>query len=224
MSKNLILDHCPEGTMRQLVVVRLVLNFWLVVSLSSCQSGDDILADLGSGYILDTPQDQPKPSHHHPQHTNTCQLTFVTPHQESCLGKDDSAGIKEDVKYFQNLLQDHNRVLQSLKYTVNADAQDLGYQQVISEHNKGIREDNKEFYGTLNKIIHELHTRMDDDGAELLDERKKLKNNFLTMNHLLQSTSHLAEKLDKTSQDLDVLLAKQLERSTTLAYRHMMKS
>ncbi|CAJ0929487.1 unnamed protein product [Ranitomeya imitator] len=65
---------------------------------------------------------------------------------------------------------------------------------------------------------------MGDDGAELLDERKKLKNNFLTMNHLLQSTSHLAEKLDKTSQDLDVLLAKQLERSTTLAYRNMMKS
>ncbi|CAJ0929489.1 unnamed protein product [Ranitomeya imitator] len=124
-----------DGTMRQLVAVRLVLNFWLVVSLM----GDDILADLGSGYILDTPQDQPKHSRHRPQDTNTCQLTFVTPHQESCLGKDDSAGIKEDVKYFQNLLQDHNRVLQSLKYTVNADAQDLGYQQVISEHNKGIR-------------------------------------------------------------------------------------
>ncbi|KAM4042676.1 uncharacterized protein ACNLHF_013248 [Anomaloglossus baeobatrachus] len=208
--------------MWQLSVTRLMLNLWLLISLSSGQSGDDILADLGSGYILDTPQDQPKVPRHHPQ--DSCQLTFVTPHQESCLGKENPASVKEDVRYFQNLLQDHNRVLQSLKYTVNADAQDLGYQEVISEHNKGIREDNKEFYGTLNKIIHELHTRMDDDGAELLDERKKLKNNFLTMNHLLQSTSHLAEKLDKTSQDLDVLLAKQLERSTTLAYRNMLKS
>ncbi|KAG8546701.1 hypothetical protein GDO81_029966 [Engystomops pustulosus] len=210
--------------MWQLSTFRLFLNFWFVISLSSAQSGDGVLADLGSGYILDTPQDQPKQPRYHPEETNKCQLTFVTPRQEPCAEKDNSHSIKEDVKYLQNILQDHNRVLQSLKYTVNADAQDLGYQQVISEHNKGIREDNKEFYGTLNKIIHELHTRMDDDGAELLDERKKLKKNFLLMNNLLLTTFHLAEKLDKTSQDLGDLLEKQLERSTSLSYRNMSKS
>ncbi|XP_056419737.1 uncharacterized protein LOC130361144 isoform X2 [Hyla sarda] len=213
------------GTMRQLLALRVAFNLWLAISFSSGQSGDDILADLGSGYILDTPQDQPKESRNPPKDTNHCQLTFVTPRQEPCVDKDNSNRIKEDVKYLQNLLQDHDRVLQSLKYTVNADAQDLGYQQVISEHNKGIREDNKEFYGTLNKIIQELHTRMDDDdGTEVLDEKKKLKKNFLTMNHLLQTTFQLAETLDKKSQDLDVLLAKQLERSTTLAYRNMLRS
>ncbi|XP_069831859.1 uncharacterized protein [Dendropsophus ebraccatus] len=210
--------------MRQLLALHVLLNLWLTISFSSGQSGDDVLSDLGSGYILDTPQDQPKEPRHHPQETNQCQLTFVTPRQEPCVEKDNSQTIKEDVKYLQNLLQDHSRVLQSLKYTVNADAQDLGYQQVISEHNKGIKEDNKEFYGTLNKIIQELHTRMDDDGAEFLDEKKKLKKNFLMMNHLLQTTFQLAENLDKKSQDLDVLLAKQLERSTTLVYRNMLRS
>ncbi|KAG9470905.1 hypothetical protein GDO78_016368 [Eleutherodactylus coqui] len=210
--------------MWRLLALRLVLNLWLVISFSSGQSGDDVLADLGSGYILDTPQDQPKVPQYSRQDTNKCQLTFVTQQQESCMGKDNSWNMKEEVKYLQNLLQDNNRVLQSLRYTVNADAQDLGYQQVISEHNKGIREDNKEFYGTLNKIIHELHTRMDDEGAEVIDEKKKVKKNFLMMNHLLQTTFHLADKLDKTSEDLDILLGKQLERSTALAYRNILKS
>ncbi|XP_044146610.1 uncharacterized protein LOC122934980 [Bufo gargarizans] len=210
--------------MRQLLALRLTLSLWVAISLSSGQSGDDILADLGSGYILDNPQDQPKEPRYHPQDTNKCQLTFVTPRQESCARKDNPQSVKENLKYLQDLLQDHNRVLQSLKYTVNADAQDMGYQQVISEHNKGIREDNKEFYGTLNKIIHELHTRMDDDGAEVLDEKKKIKKNFLMMDDLLQTTFYLVEKLDKKSQDLDVLLEKQLERSTALAYRNMLKS
>lgn len=210
--------------MRRLLALHVQLILWLAVSFSSGQSGDDVLADLGSGYILDTPQDQPKEPPYHPEDSKKCELTFVTPRQEPCVGKDNSRGIKEDVKYLQNLLQDTNRVLQSLKYTVNADAQDLGYQQVISEHNNGIKEDNKEFYGTLNKIIQELHTRMDDDGAEVLDEKKKLKKNFLMMNHLLQSTFQLAENLDKKSQDLDLLLEKQLERSTALAYRNILKS
>lgn len=210
--------------MRHLLALRVLLNLWLAVSFSSGQSGDDVLADLGSGYILDTPQDQPKEPRYYPEDTNKCELTFVTPHQEPCVGKDNARSVKEDVKYLQSLLQDTNRVLQSLKYTVNADAQDLGYQQVISEHNSGIKEDNKEFYGTLNKIIQELHTRMDDDGAEVLDEKKKLKKNFLMMNHLLQTTFRLAENLDKTSQDLDILLEKQLGRSTALAYRNILKS
>ncbi|XP_075716940.1 uncharacterized protein LOC142759021 [Rhinoderma darwinii] len=210
--------------MRQLLALRVVLKLLLAISFSSGQSGDDVLADLGSGYILDTPQDQPKEPRYHQQDTKKCQLTFVTPRQETCEEKDDFRGAKENVQYLQNLLQDTDRVLQSLKYTVNADAQDLGYQQVISEQSNGIREDNKEFYGTLNKVIHELHTRMDDDGAEVLDEKKKLKKNFLLMNHLLQTTFHLAEKLDKTSEDLDIFLGKQLERSTALAYRNMLKS
>ncbi|XP_018425804.1 PREDICTED: uncharacterized protein LOC108798537 [Nanorana parkeri] len=200
------------------------LTLWLAVSFSSAQSGDEALADLGSGYLPGTLQDQPKEPQYHPPLTNKCQMTFVTPRQESCAGRDNGPNIKEEVQYLQNLLQDHDRVLQSLKYTVNVDAQDLGYQEVIAEHNKGIQEDNKEFYGTLNKVIQELHTRMDDDGSEIPDKKKKMRKNFLMMDQLLETTFHLAEKLDKASQDLDLLMEKQLERSTTLVYRNNLKS
>lgn len=202
----------------------MALMLWLAISFSSAQSGDEALADLGSGFLPTNQQDQPKEPQHNPPPTNKCQMTFVTPRQESCVRKDNGRSIKEDVQYLQNLLQDHNRVLQSLKYTVNVDAQDLGYQEVITQHNKGIREDNKEFYGTLNKIIVELHTRMDDDGSDIPDEKKKLKKNFLMMDQLLDTTFHLAEQLDKASQDLDLLMEKQLERMTTLVYRNNLKS
>lgn len=151
----------------------MALMLWLAVSFSSAQSRDEALADLGSGFLPTTQHDQPKEPQHHPPPTNKCQMTFVTPRQESCVRKDNGRSIKDDVQYLQNLLQDHNRLLQSLKYTVNVDTQDLGYQEVITEHNKGIREDNKEFYVTLNKVILEHHTRMDDDGSDIPDEKKK---------------------------------------------------
>ncbi|XP_068135128.1 uncharacterized protein [Hyperolius riggenbachi] len=199
-------------------------TLWLAVSPSTAQSGDDALADLGSGYLLSAFHDQPKEPQYKPPASLKCQMTFVTPRQEACVMKSNGRSVKEEVQYLQTLLQDNNRVLQSLKYTVNADAQDQGYQEVISEHNKGIREDNKEFYGTLNKVIHELHTRMDDDGTDVPDEKKKLRKNFLMMDQLLETTFQLAEKLDKTSENLDLLLEKQLERSTTLAYRNTLKS
>lgn len=44
------------------------------------------------------------------------------------------------------------------------------------------------------------------------------------MDQLLDTTFHLAEKLDKASQDLDLLMEKQLERTTTLVYRNNLKS
>ncbi|XP_075057255.1 uncharacterized protein LOC142143360 isoform X2 [Mixophyes fleayi] len=210
--------------MRRYVALRAVLKLWLAISFSSGQSGDDALADIGSGYIIQTLQDQPKEPQYHPQDANKCQMTFVTPPRESCANKINSQTFNEDARYLKDLLKDSSRVLQSLTYTVNADVQDLGYQEVITEHNKGIREDNKEFYGTLNKVLNELHTRMEDDGADIPDEKNKLRNNFRTMDHLLQTTFHLADKLDKVSQDLDLLLEKQLERSTTLAYRNSLKS
>ncbi|KAM9317259.1 uncharacterized protein PAF06_008357 [Gastrophryne carolinensis] len=200
-----------------------VLTLWLVVSFTTAQSGDDTLADLGSGFLPATQHDQPKQPQHQAPITNKCQMTFVTPRQESCAKKDNSRSVKEEVRYLNDLLQDNNRVLQSLRYTVNADAQDKGYQEVISEHNKGIQEDNKEFYGTFNKVIHELHTRMDDD-ADIPDEKKKLQKNFQMMDQLLESTILLAQKLDKASEDLDHLLEKQLERSTTMVYRNNLKS
>ncbi|KAM8954513.1 uncharacterized protein RCH25_045086 [Pelodytes ibericus] len=201
------------------------LKLWLV-SFGSCQSGDEALADLGSGYIIDTLRDQPKDNqiHSYPQGSNPCQVTFVTPPREACVGKGASPVLKEEVSYLQTLLQDSNRVLHSLQYTVNADTQDLGYQQVIWEHNKGTKEDNKEFYAILNKVINELGTHMNDDTADIPDERKKLRKSFLVMDHLLRSTTHLAEKLDKASQDLDMFLEKQLDKSTTLAYRSSIKS
>ncbi|XP_072266438.1 uncharacterized protein [Pyxicephalus adspersus] len=217
-----LLTH--PGTMRLSRALCTALALCFAISFSSAQSGDEALADLGSGYLPGTLQDQPKHPQNSPPLANKCQITFVTPHQESCAKKDDGPSIKEEVQYLQNLLQDHDRVLQSLKYTVNADVQDLGYQQVIAEHNKGIREDTKEFYGTLNKVIYELHTRMDDDGSDVPDEKKKLRKNFLMMDQLLESTFHLAEKLDKSSEDLDLVMEKQLERSSTLVYRNNLKS
>ncbi|XP_053565482.1 uncharacterized protein LOC128655915 [Bombina bombina] len=199
-----------------------VLNLWLAISFGSGQSGDDILADLGSGFIIDTLRDQPKepPT----KDTTQCHLTFVTPSQEPCAGKDERSVIKEDVTYLQNLLKDTDRVLQSLKYTVNSDTQDSGYQEVISEHNKGIREDNKEFYEILNKMLQELNVNMDSDNTDIPDAKKKLRKSFHVMDHVLQTTSHLAEKLDKTSQDLDELLEKQLQRCSSLAYRNLVGS
>ncbi|KAM5164319.1 uncharacterized protein ACMZJ9_006829 [Mantella aurantiaca] len=210
--------------MRLYRALHTALMLCLAVSFCSAQSGDEALIDLGSGYLPRTLQDQPKETKHHPPLTNKCQMTFVTPRQESCVMKDNSRNVKEEVQYLHNLLDDHNRVLQSLKYTVNVEAQDMGYQEVIAEHNKGIREDNKEFYGTLNKVIHELHTRMDDDGSDIPDEKKKLRKNFLMMDQLLENTFHMVEKLDKASQDLDLLMEKQLERTTTLVYRNNLKS
>ncbi|XP_063771096.1 uncharacterized protein LOC134908846 [Pseudophryne corroboree] len=206
------------------VVLHALLELWLAISLSAGQSGDEALADLGSGYIKDTLQDQPKEPQHHPQDTQKCQLTFITPPQESCAQRATAQSVKEDAQYLRNLLQDSGRVLHSLKYTVNADVQELGYQEVITEHNKGIREDNREFYGTLSKVMQELQTRMEDDGTDVPDEKKKLQKNFLMMDHLLQTTFHLADKLDKASEDLDLILEKHLERSTTLAYRNTLKS
>ncbi|MEE6477121.1 hypothetical protein FKM82_011362 [Ascaphus truei] len=207
--------------MWQRFVLSTVLRLWLVISCSSGQSGDEELADLGSGFIIDTLRDQPKEPHSNPQDTNQCHLTFVTSLQQSCREQDTPPVLKEDVAYLQSLLQDSNRILQSLKYTVNADAQELGYQEVISEHNKGIQEDNKEFYGILNKVMQELNTQIEEDSPE---EKKKLRKTFRMMDHLLQTTSRLAENLDKASHDLDVVIAKQLHKSTTLAYRNIMKS
>ncbi|KAM4772709.1 uncharacterized protein WCC33_004382 [Rhinophrynus dorsalis] len=203
-----------------------LLNLWLAVSFSSSQSGDEALADLGSGYIIDALRDQPKEPPSYSQDTNHCQFTFVTPprDQYSCPGKETSLVLEKDVEYLKGLLQDSNRVLQSLKYTVNAEAQDLSYQEVISEYNKGIREDNKEFYGVLDKVMHELQTHIDDEGPDITDEKKKLKKSFHMMAHLLHTTSVLAEKLGKTSEDLDSLLEKTLDKSTTLAYRSTIKS
>ncbi|OCT81463.1 uncharacterized protein LOC108717256 [Xenopus laevis] len=205
-----------------------VLKLWMAVSISLCQSGDDALADLGSGYIIDTLHDQPKEPtsqpRSHPQETNQCQLTFTVPPQEQYVMKATSPVVKEEVTYLHNLLQDTNRVLQSLQYTVNADAQDLGYQEVIDDHNKGIREDNKEFYGTLSKIMQEFHTHMEEDVADVPDERTKLKRNFQMMENLLQTTTLIAEKLDKKAGDLDVALEKQMAKCTTLAYQTTMGS
>ncbi|KAM4694730.1 uncharacterized protein O3C94_005215 [Discoglossus pictus] len=208
--------------MWQRLALSAVLRFWLAVSFSSGQSGDDILAELGSGFLIDTLRDQPKESP--TPTTKQCHYTFVTPTQDTCIRKEDPQILKEEVTYLRNILQDNDRVLQSLIYTVNADAQDLGYQEVISEHNKGIQEDNKEFYGILNKVMQELHTRLDDESPDVSDEKKKLKKSFHMMEHLLQTTSRLADKLDKTSQELDGVLQKQLERSTTLVYRHTIRS
>eukprot|EP00079_Xenopus_tropicalis_P013215 XP_002941294.1 PREDICTED: uncharacterized protein LOC100496183 isoform X2 [Xenopus tropicalis] len=200
-----------------------VVKLWLAVSVSLCQSGDDALADLGSGYIIDTLHDQPKePTSQpriQPQETTHCQLTFTVPSQEQYGMKETSPVLKEEVTYLQSLIQDTNRVLQSLQYTVNADAQDIGYQEVIAEHNKGIREDNKEFYGTLSKIMQEFHTNMEDDATDVPDERKKLKRNFQMMDNLLETTSLIAEKLEKKSGDLDATLEKQMARCTSLAYQ-----
>ncbi|XP_053316719.1 uncharacterized protein LOC128484385 [Spea bombifrons] len=203
-----------------------VLRLWLAVSLGSCQSGDEPPADLGSGYVMDVLRDQPKEaqSDPHPQPTNQCQVTFVTPRRDACVGKDASPELKEEVAYLQTLLQDSNRVLQSLQYTVKADTQDAGYQEVISENNKGTNEDNKEFYVVLNKVMAELQTHMGDDPSDIPDERKKLQKSVLAMDHLIQSASRLADKLDEASQDLEVLLEKQLERSTNLAYQNTIKS
>ncbi|CAH2245527.1 Hypothetical predicted protein [Pelobates cultripes] len=203
-----------------------IVNLWLTVTFSSCQSGDEALEDLGSGYIVNTLRDQPKESQDHPYqpNTNQCQLTFVTPPRESCTKKDSSPVLKEDVNYLKTILQDSNRILHSLQYTVNADTQDHGYQEIISEYNKGTKEDNKEFYMTLNKVMTEIQTHMNDDSSDVPDERNKLRKNFHMMDHLLRSTSHLAEKLEKTSHDLDVFLEKQLEKSATLAYHNTIRS
>ncbi|OCT79137.1 uncharacterized protein LOC108718307 [Xenopus laevis] len=205
-----------------------VLKLWMAVSISLCQSGDDALADLGSGYIIDTLHDQPtepkSQPRSHPQDTTHCQLTFTVPPQDRYVMKETPSVVKEEATHLQNLLQDTNRVLQSLQYTVNADAQDLGYQEVIAEHNKGIREDNKEFYGTLSKIMQEFHTHMEDDAADVPDERKMLKRNFQMMDNLLHTTTLIAEKLDRKAGDLDAAFEKQMARCTTLAYQTTMGS
>ncbi|KAG8445885.1 hypothetical protein GDO86_010612, partial [Hymenochirus boettgeri] len=201
-----------------------LLKFWLAVSIGLCQSGDEELADLGSGFIINTLRDQPKEPTSRPYDTNPCKMTFTIPTQDQCSREETPPVLKEEVTYLQNLLQDTNRVLQSLQYTVNADAQDLSYQEVIVEHNKGIREDNKEFHNILNKILQEFHLHMEDEDPDGTEGRKKLKRNFLTMDNLLQTSSHIAEKLDKKAKDLDAALEKQLAKSTTLVYQSTMGS
>ncbi|XP_029452077.1 uncharacterized protein LOC115088192 isoform X2 [Rhinatrema bivittatum] len=199
-----------------------VLGLSLLVSISLAQSGEEIPVDTGSGFIAEEMMVRTQESKSHSSNSMDCSLTFFTPGPSACCkGKDEPPASQEELAYLKDLIQDTNRIIQSLQYTISSEAGLLSYQDIISEALTGIREDNQEFYKNLNKVIHDFHTKMEDDNPDTSEEKKKLRKDFLMMDHLLKMTSRIAEQIDTASQDVDRVLTRHIEKSTLLTYRSM---
>ncbi|XP_069461744.1 uncharacterized protein [Ambystoma mexicanum] len=205
--------------------LRLALALCCILPFCSGQSGEDELLDTGSGSTLEEMKDSAqefKNEVHDPDH---CGLTFFTPARpESCGSARLPAASKEDLDYLNDLLKDTTRILQSLQYTTHAETGDLSYQEAIVESIKGTKEDNQEFHGTFNKVLNEFHTKMVDDLPDVGEEKKKLNKGFVMMDHMLRLNRRLAQQLDSTSQDLDVLLTQHFKKSMSLVHRSAVKS
>ncbi|XP_078503267.1 uncharacterized protein LOC144761972 [Lissotriton helveticus] len=205
-------------------VLRTMLGIGLMLSFCSGQSGEELL-EVGSGSNIDEMKDsaqQFKNEAHDPDH---CELTFYTrAHHEPCRGTEEPSASKQDLEYLKDLLQDSTRVLQNLQYIARVETGDLSYQQEILENIKGTKEDNREFQVTFNKVVSEFQSQMEDESEDNGEDKKKLKKDFVMMDHMLRMNRRLAEQLDTTSHDLDVLLTQHFRKSMSLLHRSPVKS
>ncbi|KAJ1158204.1 hypothetical protein NDU88_010898 [Pleurodeles waltl] len=205
-------------------VLRIILGIGLMLSFCSGQSGDELL-EIGSGSTIDEMRDSAQQFKNEAYGPDHCELTFHTqPHHEPCRGVEEPSASKQELQYLKDLLKDTARVLQNLQYTVRTEAGDLSYQEEIMETIRGTKEDNQEFHVTFNKVFSEFQSQMEDDSVDTGEEKKKLKKDFVMMDHMLRMNRRLAEQLDTTSHDLDVLLTQHFKKSMSLLHRSTVKS
>nr|XP_033795421.1 uncharacterized protein LOC117358076 [Geotrypetes seraphini] len=200
------------------------LELSLIVPISWAQSGGD-LVDTGSGLMAEESLVKTEESNKQSSDLKHCSLTFFTPGPSvPCRATNEAPVSQENLAYLKELFQDTHRIIQNLHHTISSEAGQFSYQDAIVETITGIGEDNQEFYRNLHKVSDELYTEMEDSNPNISEEKKKLKKDFLMMEYLLKITSHLADQLDTSSQDLDMVLTQHTEKSMLLAYGSTVKS
>ncbi|KAI1897983.1 hypothetical protein AGOR_G00088910 [Albula goreensis] len=120
---------------------------------------------------------------------------------------------REELSYLRAIHHANQAVMENLIQYISAEMGEQPYQQVIQENVAGIREDHASCQGVVEKITDNLETQLEGEALETLAEAKKIKEESLAFEDMLQTATEIANKLEISSQALHASFTKQLKKA-----------